>query len=508
MHAIATCAKAITNITSSHGAEEMRQLVELTEQAIHQHPTITNSIATTDSTTPAVPRVRMTNPTNTQSVPRVQETEPAQRLTRVMAQSLELANQKIAQAFSRQTETPTSKPTKSTITLRRKTRNQRRVAAAQSSTKATSPAANTRSKTKADAPPATRTRAGTKHLGNAAAVAKMNNTVRSYTQRLTKKMELMENEIHQAMAVMDEETGQLLNYRQLLRSAKYKKEWSISSANEFGRLANGVGNRIKNPTNTIQFVRKKDIPQDRRKDVTYGSFVCSVRPEKKEKNRTRFTVGGDRINYPGAVATPTADMLVAKLLFNSVISTKGARFMTIDISDFYLMTPLLRPEYIRVKLTDLPDEIIQEYKLREKANKKGCIFLKVVKGMYGLPQAGLLAQQQLIKRLNKAGYYQSESSPGFWKHEWRPISFSLVVDDFGVKYTSLEDANHLIDTLKNIMMSLLITPATNMSRSTLTGTMTKAKSTFPWPRFATKPSNILKIPPHLYLKTARICICL
>jgi len=89
-------------------------------------------------------------------------------------------------------------------------------------------------------------------------------------------MELIENEVHQAMAVMDEETGQLLNYRQLLRSAKYKKEWSISSANEFGRLANGVGNRIKNPTNTIQFVRKKDIPQDRRKDVTYGSFVCSV----------------------------------------------------------------------------------------------------------------------------------------------------------------------------------------------------------------------------------------
>ena len=142
MNAIATCAKAITNITSSHGAEEMRQLVELTEQAIHQHPTIANLIATTDSTTPAVPRVRTTNPTNTQSVPRVQETEPAQRTTRVMAQSLELANQKIAQAFSPPTEKPTSKPTTSTSTLRWKTRKQRsRVAAAPSSTKATSPAA-------------------------------------------------------------------------------------------------------------------------------------------------------------------------------------------------------------------------------------------------------------------------------------------------------------------------------------------------------------------------------
>ena len=76
------------------------------------------------------------------------------------------------------------------------------------------------------------------------------------------------------------------------------------------------------------------------KDVTYGQFVCKKQPEKSEKNRTRFTVGGDRINYPGSVATPTAEMLVAKLLFNSTISIKGAQFMTIDISNFYLNSPL------------------------------------------------------------------------------------------------------------------------------------------------------------------------
>ena len=96
-------------------------------------------------------------------------------------------------------------------------------------------------------------------------------------------MELIKNEVHHAMAVMDEETRQLLNYIQLLRSAKFKKQWSISSANEFGRLASGVGNRIKNPTNTIQFIHKNDIPQDRRKDVTYGSFVlCVQRATRKE----------------------------------------------------------------------------------------------------------------------------------------------------------------------------------------------------------------------------------
>ena len=151
-----------------------------------------------------------------------------------------------------------------------------------------------------------------------------------------------------------------------MRHPDYKGPWSLSSANEFGRLANGVGGRIKNPTNTIKFIHKHDVPHDRRKDVTYGQFVCTVRPEKAKSNRTRFTVGGDRINYPGEVATPTADMLVAKLLFNSVVSTDGAKFMTLDISNFYLMTPLKRPEYIRMKLSDIPLEIIEEYKLREK----------------------------------------------------------------------------------------------------------------------------------------------
>jgi hypothetical protein len=67
---------------------------------------------------------------------------------------------------------------------------------------------------------------------------------------------------------------------------------------------------------------------------------------------------GDRINYPGEVVTPTAEMLVAKLLFNSVISTKGAQFITINISDFYLMTSLHRAKIVRIKLRDVPNGVI------------------------------------------------------------------------------------------------------------------------------------------------------
>ena len=94
------------------------------------------------------------------------------------------------------------------------------------------------------------------------------------------------------------------------------------------------------------------------------------------------------------------------------------------------MTPLKRPEYIRVSLKDIPDKIIKEYKSREIAIENGTVHIEPNKGMYGLPQAGLLANQLLEKRLNKRGYFQSKLVPGSWKHKWRPVQFTLVVDDF------------------------------------------------------------------------------
>ena len=72
------------------------------------------------------------------------------------------------------------------------------------------------------------------------------------------------------------------------------------------------------------------------------------------------------MHYPGDCGTPTADIITVKLLLNSVISTKEAKFMTMDISNFYLMTPLERKEYLRMKLADFSDDVIEHYNLREK----------------------------------------------------------------------------------------------------------------------------------------------
>ena len=243
-----------------------------------------------------------------------------------------------------------------------------------------------------------------------------------------------------ASAVLDEETGNLLEYRHLLKHPKYKDIWSKSFGTEIRRLAT--------TTETIAFMSKEMIPQNRRKDITYGRIVCTHRSEKTDPYRTRITMGGNLINYPDNCGTPTADLLTVKLLFNSIISTPNCKFMTIDIKDFYLMTPMDRYEYFRMKLELFPPDIIEKYGLHDKVDADGNVFCEVRRGMYGLPQAGIIAQDLLTKRLHKAGYYQSKITPGYWRHNWRPISFTLVVDDFGVKYINKADVEHLMSVLK------------------------------------------------------------
>jgi hypothetical protein len=201
-------------------------------------------------------------------------------------------------------------------------------------------------------------------------------------------------------------------------------------------------------TNTILFIRKTDVPADRIKDVTYGSFTCDFRPNKAEVYRTRLTMGGDRINYPDDCGTPTADITLFKILVNSIISTPNAKCLMLDIKDFYLNTPMKRPEFMKLKLSDIPEEVIEHYNLRELATPDEYVYCKVTKGMYGLPQAGIIAQELLEQRLSTHGYYQSKIVNGLWKHRTRPICFSLVVDDFAIKYVNREDADHLVDTIR------------------------------------------------------------
>ena len=75
--------------------------------------------------------------------------------------------------------------------------------------------------------------------------------------------------------------------------------------------------------------------------------------------------------------------------------------------------------------------------------------------MYGLPQVGILAHKLLEQRLNKHGYHQSSITPGLWRHDYQPISFTLCVDNFDIKYVGREHAEHLASILSKQVLTQL-----------------------------------------------------
>jgi hypothetical protein len=97
---------------------------------------------------------------------------------------------------------------------------------------------------------------------------------------------------------------------------------------------------------------------------------------------------------------------------------------------------------MKMLLSRFPKEIIQKYNLNALV-VDGWVHIEIRKGMYGLKQAGLLANQLLQTRLAPFGYYPARHTPGLWLHKTQPISFTLAVDDFAVKYIAKQHAEHL-----------------------------------------------------------------
>ena len=153
---------------------------------------------------------------------------------------------------------------------------------------------------------------------------------------------------------------------------------------------------------------------------------------KEEPERTRITIGGNTIDYPGDCVTKTGSLELVKLIINSVCSRPKARFFPADLGNFYLGTPLDRKEYVRIKLNVIPQEFIDEYNFLQFVHN-GWVYFEVSKGIYGLKQASKLANDLLETCLNVHGYYQCATTPGLWKHKWRQLMFVIIVYDFGIE---------------------------------------------------------------------------
>ena len=159
--------------------------------------------------------------------------------------------------------------------------------------------------------------------------------------------------------------GSPLTFQTAKRGAE-RPNWQDAEDFEIDRLID---------TTTMHGIHLAQQPLDRRSDTTYYN------PKPKEKYdddmskvyRIRCTAGGDRINYDGPTKANTAAMPTVKILLQSVVSD-NANFMTLDIKDFYLMTPLPRPEYIRIPLKFLSQKVLDKHNLQQFVHNNSVLF--------------------------------------------------------------------------------------------------------------------------------------
>ena len=228
-------------------------------------------------------------------------------------------------------------------------------------------------------------------------------------------------------AVNCQENGKPITHRSVMRGPD-ADAWKEASATELRKLFR--------ETKSMKPTLRRLQPKDRWHDT--GRY----NPQVKEKiladgtrqRRVRGTVSGDIIKYAGFTSTNTAASADLRILYNDVVSTDGAAFMSVDISDFYLSHDIDRPEFMWILRKDIPDSIMEEFDLHRYLDGDR-ILLEILKGMYGLKQAGRIANDNLVPLLEKSGFMQAPLSPGIFRHIDNGVTFALVVDDFGIKYT-------------------------------------------------------------------------
>ena len=117
-------------------------------------------------------------------------------------------------------------------------------------------------------------------------------------------------------------------------------------------------------TKTFHIIRFEDIPQYRRKEICHSIVVWKVIPQKEYPNRIHITITGSLICYPGNIGMPTGSLNLIKFITDSVLSRCNARFVCFDLI-FFLQTPMDWPEYVRIKLSDITQELIEEYNITQ-----------------------------------------------------------------------------------------------------------------------------------------------
>ena len=190
----------------------------------------------------------------------------------------------------------------------------------------------------------------------------------------------------------------------------------------------------------------REKPKNRRASYYNPQCSCKLNQLGILIRRVRGTYGGDVSDYAGNRSSWTADMQTIKLLLNAVVS-EDANFCTADIGDFYLGSTLEQEEYMWLSRDQVPTDIITQYgdRIRWCEDKT---MVRIVKGIYGLPQAGRLAHEKLCRLLKKHDYHVCPNTPCLFAHATNGVMFTLVVDDFAIKYGDKAGVEHLFAAIR------------------------------------------------------------
>ena len=151
------------------------------------------------------------------------------------------------------------------------------------------------------------------------------------------------NYAHYASPMVHPTTGKTItSYKCLMHNPATAEVWQTAFGKDFGGMAQGDDKTGQKGTNSIFVMTHAKIKQAYADKVnfTYAKIVVDFRPQKEDSYQIRITAGGNLLTYKGNISTRTADLSTSKLLWNSVLSTDGAKYMCLDIKKIYLTAAL------------------------------------------------------------------------------------------------------------------------------------------------------------------------
>jgi hypothetical protein len=149
----------------------------------------------------------------------------------------------------------------------------------------------------------------------------------------------------------------ITSYRKFMLDSARSEVWMTAFGKDFGDMCQGDDKTKTKGTDAIFFMDPKEVPSiPKNQPPTYAKVVVANCPQKEDPYQIRITAGGNLINYPGELTTRTADMTTAKLHWNSILSTPKARYMCLNIGNFYLTATLDRYKYMKMPISMFPLE--------------------------------------------------------------------------------------------------------------------------------------------------------